>query len=332
MVVNPLKRANFNISPSTLLDWVSQEYALGAVKDYHLMTGGLTEINFKLVTDQGHYLVKVFPDKDEARVKDILSSILAMFNEGIPVPKVYPSRQGWRYFKIDPSQDKQQLIGCVLSWFEGHDLVGETITHEQLRTISRWLAKINRLKLPIRTVYDPWFTTNLPFEFHNKAQFVPRDKYISIIEDIVDRLNGLDISQLHTGTVHGDLHREHVLQSKSGICVIDFGALNEGQIVIDLAIAMSHFCLDLDSFSPARFLDSYRTMLNEYLDYGELPIYEIKSLPLLVKASYAAYYVEGYFSYVIHEEEHAMYWIDIGKRGLEFVYPIEDNEFAQAVA
>lgn len=328
MAVNSLKRARLSITPSSLLAWVTKKYDLGEVKDYFLMEEGLTEINYGLVTDQGRYLVKVFPDKDEVRVADILNSLRIMHDKGFPVQRVYPSKDGSYYFGINPSQERQ-ILGCVLSWFEGESLVGKDITDAQLRTIGRWLAEINRLGLQIRKVYDPWFTTSLPIEFHAKSQFTPNDKYIGIIQEIVDQLETVDFDQLHTGIVHGDLHREHLLQSDDGICILDFGALNVDKTVADLAIAMSHFCLDPNSFDKGKFLRNYRTMLNAYIGYRELSTYEIKTLPLLVKSSYATYYILGYYYFSVYQEEHAMYWVNIGRTGLEFVHPIETTKFIE---
>jgi Ser/Thr protein kinase RdoA (MazF antagonist) len=321
-MTHPLKRLSTKIDPQAFLVGIAEEFGLGGVKSYSVVEKGLVGVNFKLSTGKGTYLVKIQPGKSKERVEEIASALMSMSGK-VPVPKVFTSKQGKPCFEVTTSG--APVCGYVLSWFDGTDVTSTELGESDLKELSRLLAGINNAKIKLKGEYDPWFISNLVAEYRDKSKIIADEKYKRIVKKVVRRFAGLDLAKLRDGVVHGDLSRENLLRGKAGFCVIDFDTLNLDKIAPDFAVLLSHFCLSVKNPSAKTFLKIYRIMLEEYRKHVNLSGYEVANMPLLVKATYAVYYVMGSYYYHTKGEPHAQYWIELGKRGLDLTDSIEES-------
>lgn len=288
---DPFERIQLAKSPDKFLNEIMENYNLGSVKNYKVLEKGIVELNIKAATTRGDYVVKIFSNKELPRVIDIASSQQALRAQSVPFPKVYETITGKPYFVAYPNENA--FYGCVIEWFDGDDFTDSNPTETDLKKIAKYLATINRTKLKITQIYDDCFPINLPKEYNERKKSVePEVK--PLIENIIRELNGVNFDKLQWGSIHGDLSWEHVLKNKAGeLCILDLGALNISPITLDLAYAMSYYCVSPKEPLKSDFERKYSIILDEYLKHVKLSAYELEHLPLFVKASWAHDYVIG---------------------------------------
>ncbi len=298
---NPLNRIDLVESPRALLNRVLKEYGLGDLRSCKVLQKGIVEINIKVDTSKGSYVVKIYSNKRLPRVGDILKGLQAFRRNGIPVSKLYVSKKGKNYFVVKSKSGKTHY-GCVIGWFAGEDFTGRPASENELKVMAKYVAMIHKTKLDIKKTYDDCFPINLPREYERyKAAIMPTIQ--KHIQTVIKKLNNINKTKLQSGTIHGDLAWEHFLSDEKGnLCILDLGGLNIGQIVVDLAYFMSYFCIDPLAPFKSKIKKRYLIMLGEYLKHNSLSDYEVENLPLFIQASLANdYVVSAYYKDIFRD-------------------------------
>ena len=89
--------------------------------------------------------------------------------------------------------------------------------------------------------------------------------------------------------------------------------------VIDLAIFLATFPLN-KKHSLTSDRDVYKLILAEYLKHVKLSDKEIRSIPTLIKATYAIYLIRANYEIVVNKDlsKQTKYWLEWARRGLDF--------------
>lgn len=289
---NPLKRINLKEKPEILIKKILLRYDLGTLKSYKVLTKGIVEINFRIMTTSGEYVLKIFSNKRLWRVSTMAFAQEKFIRKGIPFPKIYKNNKHRNYF-IVYSKTNHPYYGWIIDWFNGQDFNKRSASPRDLKKIAYFLAKIHKIKMNIKPIYDDCFPYNLKNEYRKKKNSVEKE-IKPLVSEIVREFNRINLKKLKKSTIHGDLQWDHVLKNKKNqFCLLDLGALNILPQVLDLAYTISFFSVNPNNPLKSNVRKNYQIILKEYLKYNKLPDYDLKNLPLFVRASWVSDYVMG---------------------------------------
>ncbi len=298
-----------------VLNDVIKKYQLGELKNYSFFERGYEDLNIKLETTQGVYVVKIF---SKGRSKQFIDTYIRALNEfthaGIPVSKLYKSEKG-QLSQIKGRKNLSYL--CVMEYFSGKTFLEQDVMKEDCVAIACFIARMHNLSFPVHGDYDSWGVTNFLKEYSKNKTFLKRDD-LEVINPIVDEFASIDFSKWKHSIIHGDFQREHVFKNRKGeYCIIDLGCLNRGVSAFDLGIFLAQFCIDMDPVNE--FPDVLSAVVDAYRNVTALSNKETGFLPLIMKAHYCAYLIKT--SFLVYGEndksEQTQYWYDFSRRGLQ---------------
>ncbi len=278
-----LSRVDISIPLDQLITLVAREYNLGNVKKFEYIKIGFEDLNIKLETERGKYVVKIFSKLcDPMFIKDYIEAILKFRGAGIPTPIILKNNDDY-LFSIER---KTRL--CVMEYFEGNNFDEMTPHGDDFRILTKYLAKIHKFSFKIHNNYDKWATSHLLEEFPKKKKYLSAID-LALVQPVIDELKVVDFGKFKKSIIHGAFEKSNILKNNKGdYCILDLGCMDFNASVIDLAIFLAAFCL-----APASELNYNKKIkefvIKEYLKTNDLTEYEIQNTPLLIRATYAAY-------------------------------------------
>lgn len=310
-----LSRADLLLPIDKLLRQVTQVYQLGFMIDFVFFERGYEDINIKLRTQKGHYVVKIFSKgRTKKQIDDYIYGLVQFTQAGIPVPQL---KMFGRNFLYNFPGFQNQAYLCVMEFFEGSNFTEIKSTERDFLSVAKYLAIINNQHFSVHPNYDSWGTANLVQEFTNKRKFLEIDDK-KRIQIVVNEFSKIDLQNFIQSVIHGDIQREHVLKDRQGnYCILDLGCMNYAASILDMAIFLSQFTIDIKSSIDLQNIVTLTTF--EYRKTNPIPKKEFNHLPLFMSATYAAYLIAA--SYEINGKDNAstesLNWREFGRKGLE---------------
>ena len=241
------------LSPGEL-DRIVSQYSIGRSLKLEEISGGFGNSNFKLITTEGEFLLKVCDEKDSAEL-NMQISLLQLLHQ-YAYPTVYPI----------PTKDEKQLthetFGSVMLY---PFLQGEQpqSSPKILAQLGEALAKLHRIP-PIKGL--PCFAMGISqmtpfFEEVQDTQFATHpfvESLKSQLESMEPQLN----ASLPTGLLHGDLFLDNTLfDGDEMVAILDFEEGCYDTLLIDVGMTLIGCCYtpqhQLDLEAANRFLDAY---------------------------------------------------------------------------
>jgi len=290
------ERVQLKTSLENIIKKILQVYELGEYADCDRFEKGYEELNLKLTTSQGIYVAKIFSQtRSLAKVTDYINGFLEFSKANIPVPKLIKTKNGF-------VQNIYDSYICLTEFFDGSSFSDKKATFTDIINVTKLLVKIHKLSFKIKPNYDPWGTANLLTEYKTKGRFLI-DSDRKLIKSIIKEFSLIDFSKFKKSIIHGDLQKQHVLKNKKGdYCILDLGCMDYNATVIDLAIFLAQFCLDIKN-AAAKNSVILKKVLNTYTKLNYLNSYEIANIPLLIKATFAVYLIESNYLIVTGKDE-----------------------------
>lgn len=280
-----LSRTNLRLPFNYFLREIEFNFpVIGKIQYVNPINQGYEDANFKLTTHLGKFVLKIFSkDRTSANVNAYVRVLEESYKNGVPVTELVGGKHG-----TDGKSGDTKYI--VTKFFRGKDFQKVTPTIEDIKEVTGYIAKLNTLNFSIEESYDSWGNKNLykEYEKHNNKLSVEHKEIIKpIIRDFVK----INLSKLAKSVIHGDMQRKHVLKNKGGkYCILDFGCVAYGPKIIDLSTYLAWFCLQKDTWVHRK--EIYNLVLCEYTKIHKLSGDEINRLPVLIRASYAAYFMK----------------------------------------
>lgn len=321
-----LKRVDLTRSLEETIRSVLQDYNLGSLTGFQPLLLGHEELNVIITTTQGKYAIKFINKKKSVAVAEgLVRAMLEAYKGGVPVTKLYKNNGGSYLYKMPVSVGNGYLF--IAEYFEGKTFNDVNVTDADLRTITKYLAKLHDLSFECHPEYDFWIPQYLVNEFEEKKSFLSLEDYKQV-EKIVEIFNAINLSKCRKTVGHYDLHKDNVKRSESGdICFFDLATVDVNYTIFDLGSFIG-FYLD-----PAQSLGEhkkrYALILNEYLKHRSLESYELEVLFECVKVIYASNVLAA--SYLMNAENDDTYetmkWYKMGKWGLNTFLDISKAEW-----
>jgi Ser/Thr protein kinase RdoA (MazF antagonist) len=311
--MNFTDRINYKGNISDIVIKVVEDYRLDDLTEYSIIEIGYEDLNVRLITSTGRYLIKIFgsfrDEKNCRRYVDIMERVIAA---NVPQPKLFQVK-GNSLYKFGDNQ-----LLCVMEFIDGQSFydLNERPTLEEAKFLIDAASKINSIKYTPEDFYDEWSPVNLLKEYKLKHQYLSSEDD-ERFQDLLTEFAKLNLESLPQTFVHGDIIRPNVLKDlKGNIYITDFSIASVKPRVQELSVLLCGMFFNEED--PSNFDEYYDLVIGEYKP--ELTGEEKVALPLFVKATFAMYIMQGTCSKVTKKIDNKEndYWIRLGQIGLKY--------------
>lgn len=284
-----LQRTNLTIVFSGVLKEIENTYpTIGAIIHYKPILEGYEDANFKLFTNKGTFVLKIFSkERSAGNIESYIKILEESSSRDIPVAKLVLGKNGL----LEQIQTRDLVTYYFITeFFNGDNFQPITPTISDMVTIVKYLAELNTLHFPVDETYDSWGNNNLLKEYQ-KNRHKLREEQNVLVKPTVSRLSKIDYTRFSKGVIHADMQRRHILKNEAGkYCILDFGCARFDAKVFELSVYLAWFCLGSDTwYMRDRIIKKVTT---EYLKTHQLSSYELQALPVLTEAAYASYFLK----------------------------------------
>ena len=246
--------ARYTTLSSTELAHIVEQYPIGTPLKLEEIPGGFGNSNFKLITTDGEFLLKICDEKDPTELKMQVSLLQHLYKYRYPT--VYP------VLTTDQKPLTHEPIGSVMLYpfLQGNEPQSSPNTLAQL---GRALAKLHRIP-PI---------TGLPCFAMGISQMLPFFKEVQntqfaahpFVESLKSQLGSMEphLNASHpVGLLHGDLFLDNTLfDGDQLVAILDFEEGCYDTLLIDIGMTLIGCCYtpehELNLKAARRFLEAY---------------------------------------------------------------------------
>ena len=234
---------------------------------------------------------------------------------GVSHPNFYKSNQGILYeTRLNGKIDRLSVLEFIngKSFFE----LELKPTKEDMEFLIKQVVIINSIKYKPKFVYDSWAIINFLKEYNEKKE-VLNEKQKSLVITALNDFKRVDLSKLPHAFIHGDLIKPNLMKDNmEKIFIIDFAVANYQPRIIELAVLFNDVFFDKDNVINTK--KYYDLILKEYQKYLSLTDYELKSLPILIRAGHAMHLLRANYEKVINKNisQENDYFLQLGEIGL----------------
>ena len=293
---------------------VCQHYSLGELVNQKHIEIGYEDFNMIISTSTGEYFVKILnksrPKSEQMRLVNIIEKAA---KGGVRVPKIHKVN-GESIFELEINNKKLNII--VMDYINGTNILflNRDLGHDEICSIAREMAKINKIDFQVEPYYDEWTITNFESEYNKKIEKIDIEDKL-LISTVYEQMQKVDFSRFKMSYTHADIIKSNlILDNENKIWVIDFSFLNYLPRVVELAVAMFGVCLTNDREVS---INNMNILINEYNKYNRLDSYEINSLPIIFNCISAMNILQTSFIKATDETfEENEHWLSEGKKGI----------------
>ncbi len=257
-------------------------YNIGEIIDFQNIAAGVENSNFFVTTTVGRYVLTIFEKIPRADLDFYMGLMLHLSRAGIPCAAPLADKNG---LVLQSLKDKPAALVSRLS--------GGDITHPtpvDCFAVGVALAKMHiatasfALKMPNWRGASWWHTYSAALKKHLSAR-----ENASLDAELTHQEN-FDALDLPRGVIHGDLFRDNILWDdhldRHMPQMIDFYFAAEEKLLLDVAIAVNDWCLDIGAY-PAAKLDAgnTRALLSGYASVRTFTLTERTSWPQMLRAA-----------------------------------------------
>ncbi len=244
---------------------IIDQYDIGAVRSYKLLTGGSENTNYLLTTNDGKYVLSICEQKSKAQAKELADLLTHLEVNGFNSSKVVLSK------KKEPIIMWQNKPLMIKEFIEG-DIIKE-LSSDLLKMIGAELAKVHKVELP---AYIPKQLNYGIEQFAKVKEYAPQsefDQWLGMIESYVSPYLKLGLPQ---ALVHSDLFWDNVIVKKdqSSVTIMDFEEAAYYYRVFDMGMTIIGTCAEDNIIN----LEKAKQLLTGYQSEGNLSLEEQSSL------------------------------------------------------
>lgn len=240
---DPLARINHNSNLTSILGDACDDYQLGALEGFSVITTGYEDCNIITKTESGQFLAKIFSKDrslvDITRYTKIISHVVAA---GVSHPE-----------PLLTSGSKMLHRGLGVSLIMQEFIEGSTFydlqrgpSPDELDLITEQAAKINKIDYRPPFYEDSWAVPSINKMFEKVKNVLGEDDR-RLLEKVTQIYQQIPTDDLPHSFVHGDIISTNVIKGRDKqIYVIDFSVANWYPRVQELAVMASSL---LEGFS-----------------------------------------------------------------------------------
>nr|XP_057929702.1 hydroxylysine kinase-like [Doryrhamphus excisus] len=259
----PLKPTKPKLSQSQAEELLKKHYNLTPSEIHHLPSWGDQNIYFRAV-EGGQYVLKIMNSEDSKNptVAEVQTCAMTFLQEnGLPTPKALKTTTGQVMFLegVDCGHGLQKFLVRLLTYLPGIPIASAPLSLELLYDVGQMAARMDNI---LEKMKHPQLSALQREEFMwSLSKVLLLEEYMSVLdghplqEDVRSVLQQYKTyvaprySSFRKCLVHGDLNHLNVLVQANGhngysiSGIIDFGDMNLGYYVHELAINITHVML-----------------------------------------------------------------------------------------
>ncbi len=296
---------------------------LGKLINSEIVKFGYEDFNMAVQTDKGRYFVKIFSKNRDVerstwgtskRYMDIMNRAS---HSGANVPKLIDFDACY-FSTLAVWNTDLELKLCIMEFIDGDNLYmsNSNLTENEVKTVAKQAALINKIDLKPEFVYDRWATVNFAKEFKKKGEYLEaRD--MGLIMPVLEEFSRIKLDSLPHCFVHGDILKTNVVKDKAGkLWIVDFAVSNYYPRIVELAVLACNMLFDGNSKGMSD--SNLKLALREYEKTIALTEQEHRLLPIFIKAAHSMHILSANYEKVVNGNttKENEYWIKQGRSGL----------------
>lgn len=303
-------RLGRGVDVTKLIADVAKFYKLGRVHSFKPVQFGYEDFNVILKTETGTWFTKVFNVErsadDAHRYVDVVVNAIS---GGVSHPYLRGEPPLFRSANYD-------LYAVCMDYIEGESFYkrpGPDTT--ELDLIMKEAVKLHAVRYKPPYIFDAWAVPNVDW-LYERVDSVRLGGLDPIIRAIIDEYHQIDLNQLSTCFVHGDIIKSNVIMRGGAAHIIDFSCANVYPKIQELAVMAANL---LAGTKRETFDERIGRVIDSYLKAGGvLSAYEKQSVLPYAKAAVAAELLGSIYDEGGSEEE-ALYWSNLAKNSLSMM-------------
>ncbi len=292
------------------------DYGIGELEDYGLIQAGFQDYNIRTRTSQGEFLLKIFAqNRDQQIAQRYVDIMQAAISAGVNHPELFKDSEGNGLH----TDVESKLMMAVLGFIPGSTFkdLGRAPSDDELAKIAEQAVKINAIEMQPSYLFDSWAIPNIRWMLDQVSGHLDPDG-LTMAKQAIERYEALDIDQLPTAFVHGDIIQTNTIVGEDDkIYIIDFACANIYPRVQELAVMAGNLMHD----GKTSLQDRLTKIRELYLRAGARPFTELeeKSLYDYSVAATAMEFLGGHYERYISKDTspEVEHWIQVGKTGLQ---------------
>ncbi len=279
------ERINLNVPLDDICKEICKAYRLSEKFSYELIEIGYEDFNFKLRTEFGRFVCKIFSTfRSDEEAFYLAERALKAYESGALCPRIF--------LTDDKALFVTEINGVKYRIMLMEEIVGENFynlkalpTENELKIIAKSIAKLNKLDYRPPFIYDHWAIINFEKEFNENVNLLKEGERI-LVNEVYQNFKNIDLKKLKYGFVHGDIIETNLIRAQNGdLYFIDFSVSNYQPRIVDLAIFICDMCLDLNNLKKSQ--ERIKHFLHAYEKESPLTAYEKYSLNIFLAAHQA---------------------------------------------
>lgn len=290
------------VSPDALGAFL-RHYPIGALQSYQGIEQGVSNTNYHLYTDVGHYILTLFePHRvHEGDIPFFLDYSDCMARAGIPCPAVIADADG---NKVRALCERPATIFAFLEGEGGH---AGMITPAIMWQVGALNARMHNAAQALTQTQDNHFGPPrwaAWLQAMGERMDVVSPGLYALCRDEYDALMAAWPKDLPRGAIHGDLFPDNVFFDGGHVSgVIDFHFVCTDVFVYELAIIANAWCFDADNHFQQ---DRFDALMDGYQSVRALSAAERGALPLFLRAASLRFLLSRAEEFINHKPDNLM--------------------------
>ena len=256
-------------------------YNIGALKSFKGISDGITNTNYFLNTSKGKYIITIFEDITEMKVKKYLKLMNFFSNNNMCCPEIMLTKSGGILSKVKskPCSIMEKLSGKTI------DITNVSLCKSIGTIIANFHNTGREYNYKISNSRDiKWVEKNIAkIKNHISKEQLDILNYSSKVFRKIFEM------KLPNGMIHSDLFRDNVLANGDKVTgIIDYYYSFNGPLIYELAVIVNDWCVNKDG---AINLVKYNSFLNSYNLERELTTVEKKQINNAMIAASLRFYL-----------------------------------------
>lgn len=262
---------------------ILSHYDIGQAVDYQATMAGISNSNFCVSLDNSDkVLLKISNDKTIEQL-DNEQRILILLEKYNYEYSLHP----FKTIQGKPIYHHHDFYGVVFPFIDG---LPPEINNASIYKIARALASLHSLEihredLSLIRKYDEVGFGVKKINEYLQATHCAEDFKKSFLKVFPDQLKDIPYDLFPAGIIHGDLYFDNSLFKENDLMtLIDFEQAGRGRFILDIGIAISGSCLDIDGINiNEELLESF---LKGYSEIRELKAIEKEYLNIAITVGF----------------------------------------------
>jgi homoserine kinase type II len=257
------------VQPEELADFLNL-YSIGKLVSFSGITAGVTNTNYWLETDSGHYVLTLFEHLDSFGLNYVLGLQHHLADKGVKCTAPIVDNNGALFSILNhrPAAIVNRISGSVY----------QNPTIDQCHQIGSELARFHLAGLSYENEIPNNRGLNWLKSITKDLSSVLETAELSLINLVIKDIESFDLANLPLGSIHGDLFHDNVLFDDNCLSgIIDFDYACHDYLIYDIAVTLNDWCInsegELLSDKMSAFLSAYNAIrVMQACEHSGLPI------------------------------------------------------------